>query len=447
MPRFLCLYWSNFPAWVAQHNEPALRGRPVVVHQGGRIIAASPEAEQVGAQAGWTLHRTQAQLPDAICRPLHGPTMQAVWSELLSALLDFTPYLESLRPGWLMADVRPARAVLPLVRQWQAQGGVADDRATSELAAFTTAPGVLRSVRAGQSPTFLRRVPLSVLAAAGLRDDSLERLGWFGWQHTGDLTQLTQRQLLAQFDQGKLLYRYAHAADQRPVTFYRQPPTVTATFSFDMPARQPYEWEPVLGFMIEQAVTGLKERGAQTVSLSITTPQGIRRGHRLLPVLTTEKRPLYEAARRLVRQLMAPGANEPNSKVMPLQGLTLQLGALHALPPLQESMFGRKRPPLQVAVRAVDERFPGALQRIVLLDKNAYLPETAFRLEPVTGETITENIEKGREGVNAKRKRILREKAERLAAGKPAITTSAQLPVTQTPSTVGAAPVPLELTF
>lgn len=376
MPRFLCLWWPQFPAWALQRSDPALQGRPLLVYQAGHIVAVSPEAHQLGAQDEGTLHRAQSQFPQAVFRPLHGPTLQAIWAEILTALLDFTPYLESLRPGLLIADVRPPRAVLPLVRQWGVQGGVADDRSTAELAAFTTLPGTLRAVRPGQSGAFLKRIPLTALAAAGLRSDALERLGWFGWQRVGDLSHLTHRQLAAQFDQGKLLFRYAQAGDQRPVGFYRQPPLIQAAFTFDEPVREPYEWEPVLDLLIEQVLAALRDQGAQTVGLSVETPHGVRRGHRLLHEALTGKRVLQETARRLLVELLGMG--------QPMRRLVLQLGALHPLTPQQGRLFGRQRPPASVAIRALEDRFPGALRRIVMLDKNAYLPETAFRLEPVT---------------------------------------------------------------
>lgn len=376
MSRYGCLWIPDFAAWAAQQSEPKLQGKPVLVHQGRHIVAASTEARLAGAETGWTLHRAQAQLPDAVYWPLHGPTVNAVWSETIAALLEFTPYIESLKPGLLLMDVRPPGRVLLLVRQWQAQCGVADDRATAELAAFTAAPGTMRVVRSGQSAAFLRRVPLSILTCAGLRTDSLQRLAWFGWQNVGDLAHLTKRQLTAQFDQAPLLFRYAQAADTRPLSFYRQSPVISTYFNFETPVREPYEWLPVLRLLIEQAHAALQGQGAQTIGVQVATDSGMQRGYRMLPCLTTESRPFNEVAQHILTGMMRTSA--------PMLSLRVQLGALRALPPTQTRLFGRERPSIGVAVRAVEERFPGALCRIVMLDKNAYLPEAAFRLEPIT---------------------------------------------------------------
>ncbi len=391
MPHFLCLWWPHFPAWAAQQGEPRLRDRPLLVYQAGRIIAVSLEAQQAGAQVGWTLHRAQAQLrpshPNTVFWPLHGPTVNRTWEAVLTALLDFTPCLESPRPGSLMADVRPPRALLPLLRTWQAQGGagragVAQDRATAELAAYSTTPGTLRTIRQGYGTAFLSRSPLSLLSPAGIREETLERLQWFGWRTLGDLASLTQRQLVAQFDQGALLFRYAQAgspsADQRPVGYYRQPPTVNISFTFDTPVREPREWEAVLSLLIEQNLTALQGRGAQAVAVTIASTKGSFRCHRLLPALTDAHRSFYEVARHLLLELTKASSS--------FFSLEVQLAALQPLPSEQGQLFGRNRPPVSVAAQAIEARFPGALRRIVWLDRNAYLPETAFRFEPITTE-------------------------------------------------------------
>lgn len=376
MPRFLCLWLPDFAAWAAAYADPSLREQPVLAYRAGRIVAISSEARAAGAQVGWTLHRAQAQLPSAVFWPIHGPTINAVWAEVVAALLDFTLYIESQRPGLLRADVRPPCAVLPLLRQWQAQSGVADDRATAELAALTTTRGTLRSVHTGQSAAFLRHVPLTALQEAGVRDDTLERLRWFGWRSVGDLCYLKERQLAAEFDQGRLLFSYAQASDLRPISLYRQPPVSATTFAFDTPVREPREWEPVLALLIEQNLAALQGRGAETVTVIIETANAVQRAHRLLHSLTADKRSFQETARRLLLSLLQNHA--------PMRRLTLQLGELRVLPAVQGSLFGTKRPPVSVALRAVEERFPGQLQRIVMLDRHAYLPERAFRLDPIS---------------------------------------------------------------
>ena len=405
MPRFVCLWWPDFAAWAMQRSDPNLAERAVLIHQRGSIVAASLEARQAGVQTGWTLYRAQAQLqllvPDAAFLALHGPTVHSAWNDVLLDLLALTPCLESWQPGLLLADVRPSGLVVPLLRVWQGQnasvrgavrGGVADDRSTAELAAFTASPGTLRSVRSGQSAAFLKGVPLTSLTSLstglpvaqsiGLREDTVQRLGWFGWHRVGDLSHLSKRQLKAQFDQGELLFRYAQADDKRPVSFYREPPVSSATFTFEQAVREPCEWESVLCLLIEQCLTKLQDgplghsgQGAQNITIVVDSISGVRRASRLLHSLTNDRRVFLELAQRMMREELVG---------VSFMQLSVQLRELQALPVEQGSLFGARRASPRVAIQAMQERFPGVLQRIVMLDKNAYLPETAFRFEPMT---------------------------------------------------------------
>ena len=52
---------------------------------------------------------------------------------------------------------------------------------------------------------------------------------------------------------------------------------------------------------------------------------------------------------------------------------------------------------MAAVVRALEERFPGALRRIVMLDRNAYLPERAYRFEPISTEVKEQPSSKGRQ--------------------------------------------------
>jgi nucleotidyltransferase/DNA polymerase involved in DNA repair len=396
MPRFVCVFWPDFAAWAARRTDPALAGKVILIHQRGYIVAASPAAYDNGAQHGWTLHRAQAQLqprvPDVVFLPFHGPTVNSAWSDVLDALLDITPCIESPTPGFLLADIRPPQAIKPLLRIWAneeapVRAGVADDRAAAELAALTARPGTMRKVPPGQSVAFLQCVPMSSLTAltqvfprTGIKDETVARLHLFGWHSVGDLAPISKRQLVSQFDQGELLFRYAQSSDFRTVPFYRQPPTASATFIFEQAIREPWEWEGVLTLLVSECLAALKGQAAQCLSMALDTGDAIQRASHLLHAATTVPRTFLETAHRLMIGRFRGVA---------FYGVTLQLRDLQSVAPVQGSLFddGRQaRDKAQKAIRAMQRRFPGALQRVVMLDKKAYLPERAFRLEPITEE-------------------------------------------------------------
>lgn len=375
MSRFFCLWIPHFPALAAMRAEPHLQGQLLLVHSRGRIIAASPQAREKGAQLGWTVARTQALIPNCLPVPHRTATTLSAWEEVLAALYTLTPCIEPMRPGLALADLRPPEIVKPLLAEWNAHGGVADDRIAAELAALTGEPGRIRNVRSGCTSTFLRRVPITVLGEAGVHVDTVERMGWFGWQSVAHLRPLSRCQLVAQFDQGELLYRYAQANDTRAVATYRIPPIVEMHFAFEEAAHEPGELEPVLKLLMGQACEQLNGCVAQSVTVGIHTSDGPLRRHRLLRDATASTYTLLRAAKETLYGLLRPA--------LTVQRLDVTLGHLAQPQAVQGQLFGSSRPAVRTALQAVEHRFPGAIQRYRIVDPQAYLPEEFARLEAI----------------------------------------------------------------
>lgn len=389
LSRFLCIRIPHFPAWAAQRADASLADKPVLVYDRGRVLAASPSALERGVEIGCTLHRAEAMWPDCLACPHHVPTTMVVWEDVLESLYGLTPCLESIYPGQLMAEVRPPSAVKPLLERWGAHGGVADDRIAAELAAVTAQAGKLRTVTAGKTIEFLHCLPITVLNEIGVHPDAIERLGWFGWTTIAHLRPLARRQMLAQFEQGALLYRYAQADDTRPVPPFREPPVIEVTYEFEDSAHEPWEIEPVLDWLERQAREQLDQRFACSVTVTLLTKAGTLRSSRLLREPTAQVYPLRQAAYGCLQELLSGQAGAAGSRIpsrLAVIRATLRLSQLRSAPGIQAELFEPVRPPVQKALRALERRFPGTMRRIVTLDSDAYLPEEAFRLDPIEAE-------------------------------------------------------------
>ena len=330
-------------------------------------------------------------LPDAISLPQITVPVELIWDDLLSALYELTPQIESMRPGMALLQMGSESALKPRLEQWQGQGGAADDRATAELAALTAPPGKLRRVGPGRSRTFLRQVPMATLREVGVKDAVIERLGWFGWHHISQLRSVTKSQLVAQFETGELLFRYAQANDLHPVASYVPAPCVTVRFAFEEPTREPCEVEPVLDLLVERATAKLNNRLSSSVTVALesdshyidqqhpdqqTLGQHPLRRQRLLKDPTSDPRLLREAALFALRGLW-----RAEIKVAAIE---VGFGGLMAPQAAQKALFAACRPSAETALRAVEHRFPRMLRRIVMIDPHAYLPEEGFRLEPIS---------------------------------------------------------------
>lgn len=384
MSRFFCLVFQHFPWYAAQQNEPSLRHHAVVIVQGNKVIAASPPARAAGATIGWTLSRAVALLPN-VRTVFHNPAVTAVaWDGVLAALFSHSPCVESIRPGLAFMAVAASNAKLPSLKAWDAQAGIADDRATAELAARTARPAVCRAVRSGRHTSFLRQVPVDILQEVGVSPETIERLGWFGWTNIADLHRLTSRQLRAQFAEADILYRYAQGNDVRAIPAYRLPDEIEASFLFETPVSEPQHWQPALILVCEEVVRQLQGKTVRAVELQIQTPHKVLKNRRLLREATAAPRAIIEHAQTVMVGL----ARHKND----IEKLTVVLGGLQLVPPIQSQLFRPSRPPIMPVLRHLERRFPGLMRRAVSIDAEAYLPEDGCRLEPVSFEANAASV-------------------------------------------------------
>ncbi len=424
MLRFFCVWIPDFAAWAAARHDPALqalagqalerrdparRDTPLLIYRGGRVIAASPAARESGVQVGWSLPRAQALLPEATALPHHAALMALAWQEVLQTLYGLTPYLESLRPGLALASglavasLKSATAARAQLQAWGAQAGIADDRTTAELAALTAPPGELHIVPPGAGRDFLSQVAIHHLAEVGISAATIERLGWFGWRTVGDLHSLTRQQLRAQFPEGELLFRYAQARDVRPVAAYWPPPVLQAHFEFEEPVCEPWEWEPVLDHLLEQVQDQLDGRSARTITIGLEARRAgsgaarrvsrkrlLREPVAALPRLRAEARLVLAMLQNALHghSLQSQCTNGRGAPLaVAMTRLEVELGGLEDTGAVQHNLFAA-RPAVYAVLAALEARFPGAVQRIVTLDRHAYLPEAGFRLVPLTAADL-----------------------------------------------------------
>lgn len=396
MPDYFCLWIPHFAAWTLSQSQAALQGRAFAVCESGKVVAASPQAIEAGVGVGMTSGRAQSRLSSLLIVARDSSRETLAWEEVQRTFYGLTPRVEPIAPGLLFADV-DARKAMPLLRSWQAQGGGAQgggaqDRATAHLAALSTSTGQARVVKSGREAAFGDMTRLDVLRHAGISAATLQRLEWFGWVYVGALRVLSRRQLEEQVGaEGASLYRFAQGPrcrdNLRPVTTWQPPQEVSASLSFEFPAREPCEWEGALDLLLEKVCTALGPRRARTLEVRLDTP--------IAPLMTRRvlKEPTYQA-----QTLGAPARAclEDGLKMLaPLPpvvlGLEVRLGAL-SCPPSQASLFeGEKaekveRPRrLRAALESVESRFSGRSGRYVPDELDGPFPEEQWRLDSVGG--------------------------------------------------------------
>ena len=105
-----CLLIPNFPIAIARRDEPALRGRAVVVggspEEHAAVTACSEEAAAAGVTVGTTLRRALALCPGAVFLPLPEGAVHVEGTRLFELIQLYSPVIEAIAPGHLHFDLR-----------------------------------------------------------------------------------------------------------------------------------------------------------------------------------------------------------------------------------------------------------------------------------------------------------------------------------------------------
>ena len=97
-----------FYASVEQRDDPALRGKPVIVGgTGGRgvVAAASYEVRRFGVHSAMPVREAMRRCPDAICVPPRIPHYAAESKEIFAVFHEFTPLVQGLSLDEAFLDV------------------------------------------------------------------------------------------------------------------------------------------------------------------------------------------------------------------------------------------------------------------------------------------------------------------------------------------------------
>ncbi|BCM94539.1 hypothetical protein IAD21_06446 (plasmid) [Abditibacteriota bacterium] len=414
MSGFFCLYIDQFPAWVWEQSTITLRRTPFVVIERGHVVSASPTALLAGVTVGMTSARAQARFRASSTSPgalgeveRDARREELAWSEVQRTMYGLTPQVEAVRQGLLFAQVESAKT-LSLMRGLSLHGGHAQDRATAQLAAVTAPPATARSIKAGRERAFTDGLALSSLQGTLLSQPTLTRLAWFGWTHLGHLRPLSRRQLEEQFGpEGTLLFNLAQgplvASNRGPVATWKPPAEIVARIEFEVPVREPAEWNGALDELLTCACGGLGTQQTQTLEIEAATPIRSVLARRVLKEPLSDPRTLHRPTETALRQALETLA--PLSPIV--QSLTVRLGGLVSAP-IQPTLFEGQGPErgqtLDKVVEHLESRFAGRTGRYALLDPHSPFPEEAYRWLPTLRRLQSSRASKSPE-VSAQRRR------------------------------------------
>ena len=315
------LHVPSFYAAVEQADEPALRGRPVVVggdpSKRGSVTSASVEALRKDVAPGMEVKQVLERWPETEYRPTRLARYREVSAELRALLRSTTDRLEAVgldsfylqspersEPLSLAAEICVRlKAELAL----EAAAGIGPTRFVSQLAARHHAPGQILEVQANEAPGFLAAFPVTEIW--GLGPSTADKLAAHAVRTIADLQKLPLADLV------RIVGR--SAATFANLVLAKEPELVRPSASAKSLSQEKTLSEPsldllTLGQDLRELAAGLESmlarehRAARTISLGVRYVNGEQVTRtRTLPEPITHQNEIGEVALQLLARTQA----------------------------------------------------------------------------------------------------------------------------------------------
>ncbi|MBN8734653.1 MAG: DNA polymerase IV [Xanthomonadales bacterium] len=223
-----------FYASVEQRDDPALRGRPVVVAwKGARsvVCAASYEARRFGVHSAMPALRAERLCPQAVFVPPDFVRYKAVSRQVREIFARHTDLIEPLSLDEAYLDVTDCKTGLPSATAvaedirtairvetgLTASAGVAPNKFLAKIASDFRKPDGLFVVRPREVLDFLEPLPVERLPGVG--KVMQQKLAELGIARVVELRAVDARELERRFGRyGRRLHELSLGIDERPVT-------------------------------------------------------------------------------------------------------------------------------------------------------------------------------------------------------------------------------------
>ena len=238
-----------FYASVEQHDDPSLRGRPVLVGGKGRrsvVAAASYEARPFGCRSAMPMGEALRRCPDAVVVTPRIARYAEVSACIMNVFHDFSPLVEPLSLDEAFLDMTGSERLFgpphDMGRRLKAAVREATDGLTISVGASVTKfvakiasdlhkPDGLTIVPPEEVHAFLAPLPLSRLWGVG--EKTLPRIQALGLATIGDVAVAPARVLASLGSLGAHLRRLAVGDDPREVIPDRDPKSVGAEVTLE----------------------------------------------------------------------------------------------------------------------------------------------------------------------------------------------------------------------
>ncbi|HLU34033.1 MAG TPA: DNA polymerase IV [Natronosporangium sp.] len=372
---------DSFYASVEQRDDPALRGRPVIVGA-GVVLAASYEAKACGVRTAMPGRLARRLCPAAVVVPPRMSAYAAASRAVFQVFRETTPLVEGLSIDEAFLDVSglwrlagpPIEIAAELRRRVREQVGlpitvgVARTKFLAKVASAVAKPDGLLLVPPTGERAFLHPLPVERLWGVG--PVTAAKLHARGIRTVGQVARLGEASLVSVLGPaaGRHLYALAHNRDPRRVRVGRRRGSVGAQRALGRARHSPAELMAVLAGLVDRVTRRMRTGGrtGRTVVLRLRFADYSRASRsRTLPMPTASTHTVLRAARELLGEAMP---------LIHRQGVTLIGVAVSNLDDdnlVQPELPFDRRADLDAALDEVRRRFgSAAVTRAVLLGRD-----------------------------------------------------------------------------
>jgi DNA polymerase IV len=276
-----------FFASVEQRDNPALRGKPVLVGGDGPrgvVAAASYEARKFGCHSAQPTVIAKRLCPNAIIVSGRHSDYRAVSKQVFEILERFSPAIQPISIDEAFLDVTGstklfgsptdiAKQIRALVKQetkLTCSVGVAPNKFLAKLASDMDKPDGLTVIQQDRIQQTLDPLPINTLWGVG---PSTERtLHKLGIRTVKDLRSHPLESLHARMgDLGVHLHKLAQGLDDRPVRIDRQAKSISHEHTFETDLESPDEVRALIARQTQDVAMRLRKhnRYARTISIKV----------------------------------------------------------------------------------------------------------------------------------------------------------------------------------
>jgi DNA polymerase-4 len=316
-----------FYASVEEHDDPSLRGKPVIVGgakgERGVVSAANYEARRYGVHSALPLRTASRLCPNGVFLPGRPERYRELSRQVMAIFASLTPLVEPISLDEAFLDVTASVAAFgdgeAMARRIKQRVldevglvvsvGVATNKLCAKVASDLRKPDALVVVPIGGEAQFL--APLPVTRLWGVGPQSRAALAEYGVTTIGQLAALSDATLRRRFGQhGADLVARARGIDDSPVVPQHAPKSIGHEHTFEHDTVDRRKLDATLLDLAESVASRLRrhELSAGAVQLKLRY-EGFETLTRQTPLhrQTRESEPLYDATRMLLDKTLVAG--------------------------------------------------------------------------------------------------------------------------------------------